>query len=248
MAESHNGKELVVTYLDGSIQSFYTNPGGFTLTSAYGNCASAVFSTGYSDGNDGIPAGVDITKDSKYAIFGDRSGGNTPPHGPTELEVVKLPIGCSSVTTDFGGTKVASSVSLGSYIDSTNIWLSPNEKFIYVTNNGPNAPQGFTTITFLEPAITGIASGCSLGFSNPTSLINPGAGFFEPNGIQTSQTSGSGARVYVGEYRTLASPSAVALLDLDTHGCSQEVSGSPFSNPDGLAGASQLNAVPPRPF
>ena len=238
---------LVATYNDGSIQSFHTPAGSYTITP---DCAVAIDSTGYTDGNNSEPAGVDITKDGKYAIFGDRVG-NSPPHGPTELETVALPITCSSVTTDFGGTIVASGSSLGSNIDSTNLWLSPNEKFIYVTNNGPNSPQGFTTVAYNETFNTmSLATGCTSGFGNPISLHNPSGGFFEPNGIQTSATTGNGTNVYVGEYISNSSPpSAVALLDVDASGCTQEVSGSPFSDPSGNhAGANQLSAWPPRPF
>ncbi len=244
MAEAPNGHTLVVAYVDGSIQSF--NTPGYTINSA-GSCAVAVDSTGFLDGNGGLPDGVDITADSLYAILGDVTGTSTP-HGPTELEVVPLPITCSTTTTDFGGTIVASNTYLGSNIDSTNVWLSPNEHFIYATNNGPNTPQGFTTVAYAEPYGLALASGCTSGYANPISLISPGSGFFEPNGIQTRATTGNGAQVYVGEYRTLAPYSAVALLDLDASGCTQEVSGSPFHDPNGAGGASQLSAWPPRPF
>lgn len=245
MAEAPNGTTLVVAYVDGSIQSFHTPP-GYTINSV-GSCAVAVDSTGFLDGNNGLPDGVDITADSSYAILGDVTGTSTP-HAPTELEVVPIPITCSTVTKDFGGTIMANSTYLGSNIDSTNVWLSPNESFIYTSNNGPNGPQGFTTVAYSEPYALSLASGCTLGFTNPTSLISPGSGFFEPNGIQTASPTGNGSQVYVGEYRTLAPYSAVALLNLDSSGCTQEVSGSPFHDPNGAGGASQLSAWPPRPF
>jgi hypothetical protein len=98
----------------------------------------------------------------------------------TELEVVKLPIICPSPgTTDYGGGITASGIGLGGFIDSTNVWISPDETVIYVTNNGPNAPQGFTTVDFTEPFITGLAGvlpACTLGFTNPTILISPNGG------------------------------------------------------------------------
>jgi hypothetical protein len=244
MAESHDYRSLVVAYRDGSIQYFGT--AGTAITPG-----CEINSTGFTDGNGGMPSGVDVTKDSKYAIFGDVTGPN-PTHGVTELETVPLPMICpGAVTTDYGGGITASGIGLGGFIDSTNVWLSPNEKFIYVTNNGPNAPQGFTTVDYAEPAITGLAGAfpnppCTPLHTNPTGLLSPNGGFFEPNGIQTSLTTGTGARVYVAEYGS-PPPSAVALLKVDASGCTQEAAGSPFADPS-IKGGNQLNAWPPRPF
>jgi hypothetical protein len=241
MAEAHNGQTLVVAYVDGSIQSFSTPPTGPISP----NCLAALDSTGFiTQGS--MPSGVDITKDSMYAIFGDVSG--PYPHGPTELEVVKLPIACSGVTVDFGGTAVASATSLGSYIDSENVWLSPNQHFIYVTNNGPISPQGFTTVKYTEPYALSLASGCTTGYTNPTTMASLNTGFFEPSGIQTRATTGNGTQVYVADYEASAPSSGVALLNVDVAGCTQEQPGSPFADPNGAGGASQISAVPPRPF
>jgi hypothetical protein len=168
LAESHDGRYLVATYLDGSIESFETPQNG-TIVAGLPSCPSAINSTGYIN-QGSFPAGVDITKDSKYAVFGDRSGGNTSYHGPTELETVRLPITCARVTKDFGGTAVASATNLGSNIDSTNVWISPNEQFIYVTNNGPFAPQGFTTAAYNETLNT-----MSLALDAPQVLTIPSA-------------------------------------------------------------------------
>jgi hypothetical protein len=242
MAESHDYRTLVVAYRDGSIESFKTVGSVIAKTP----CPTAINSTGFTDGNGGMPSGVDITEDSKYAILGDVTG-PSPTHGVTELETVLLPITCARVTTDYGGGITASGTSLGSFIDSTNVWLSPNESFIYVTNNGPNSPEGFTTVGYAEPAITGLAGPCILPFSNPTSLRSPNSGgFFEPNGIQTSTTAGTGTRVYVAEYGN-PSPSAVALLKVNAAGCTKEAAGSPFADPS-ILGGNQLNAWPPRLF
>jgi hypothetical protein len=250
MAESPDGTTLVVSFNDGSIETLET-PANYAIHAL--PCPVAINSTGWGDGNHGFPYGVDITKDSLYAIFGDRSGGNGT-HGPTELEVLPLPINaaCTTVTTDFGGSipGCASGTCLGTYIDSTNVWLSPDESVIYVTNNGPQPPQGITTVTYAEPFGLALAAGCAPGFTNPTSLIPPNTGFFEPNGIQTYATTGKGKEVYVAEYVSVPPPkAAVALLDVDAVGCTQEVAGSPFPNPHGNhGGADQISAFPRRPF
>jgi hypothetical protein len=102
MAEAIGGNYLVVTYNDGSIQSFSTPASGAINPS----CPSAIDSTGFlTQGS--MPSGVDVTSDGRYAIFGDISG--PYPYGPTELETIKLPIVCGATTKDFGGTAVARS-------------------------------------------------------------------------------------------------------------------------------------------
>jgi hypothetical protein len=239
MAESHNNITLVVSYSDGSVESFRTSATHVTAAP----CATAINTTGHIDGNSAYASGVDITQDSKFAILGDGTSGNV-----AEVEVIELPITCSTVSIDYGGVIVASGISLGPNIDSDNVWLSPDEHYIYVTNNGPNQPQGITTVTFTEPAITGIATGCTAGFTNPTSLRSPNGGFFEPNGIQTRATTGNGTRLYVGEYANPA-PAAVALLDIDSSGCTQEAAASPFTLPVAIGGVGQqVSAYPQRPF
>jgi hypothetical protein len=252
MAETPNGTDLVVSYGDGSIQSIKTIP-GFSLIP---DCATAIDSTGHTDGNNGFPEQVDITSDSLYAVFGDQPG-VSPPFGPTELEMIPLPIGCSSVTTDFGGSIVANGSFLGSNLDSTDIWISPDENFIYITNEDPTKTPGFTTVAFNESAFPGtatmsLATGCTAGFANPINLktLSGHTGFWEAQGIQTHSTTGHGTRVYVGEEWKVEPPASVGMLDLDVAGCTKEYPGSPFANPGSTTGggAGQLSAWPPRPF
>lgn len=238
MSESLNQNTLVVTYDDGSIESFTTTGSGIAKTP----CVTAINSTGYSDGNGGHPAGVDITRDSKYAIFGDQSSG-----APTELETVELPITCSTVTTDFGGSIGASGINLGSGQDSEDVWLSPNEEFIYVANNSNGK---VTTVDFTEtptPALA-LAGPCTAPFTNPTSL-RPASWAIDA-GIQTSTTTGTGTRLYVAEY---GAPSSVALLAVNAAGCTREAPLSPFTDNNSNYslygfGLTSINAWPPRPF
>jgi hypothetical protein len=246
IAEANNGNYLVVTYNDGSIQSFSTPASGAINPT----CATAIDSTGFLN-QGSMPAGVDITNDGRYAVFGDISG--PYPYGPTELETIKVPISCTATTKDFGGTAVASSTHLGSFSNSENVWISPDDQLIYVSNNGPFSPKGLTSVNYSETTDTmSLVSGCTAGHTNPTALAPPlsSGTFFSPRGIQTSATSGNGAYVYVAEYYGPEPPSAVALLDVDTVGCTKEhlSGGHPFSDPDGTGGASNVSAMPPRPF
>lgn len=233
MREAPNFKALVVAYTDGSIESFMT--AGFGIAAA--PCPTPIDSTGFIDGNDGTPAGVDITKDSKYAIFGDSS------NGVTELETAKLPITCNTLTKDFGGSIVASGSNLGPGVNSNNVWLSPNEQFIYVANNHSRT---VTTVAYAEvPNTMALATGCTAGYTNPTKLKNPTHKLVADAGIQTSVTSGNGTRLYVAEVDI---PPSVALLRVQSVGCTREVPLSPFTDSSSNFGLFSLSAWPPRLF
>jgi hypothetical protein len=240
MSEAHNYKDLAVAYGDGSIQAFKTAGLGI------GPACAASNSTGFTDGNLGLPSGVDITQDSKYAIFGDSSATFT---NVTELETEPLPF-CGTVSKDFGGPIGASATNLGPAVDASNVWLSPgantsNGTFIYVANAGSGQ---ITTVNYLEGpdtmALAGIAPVCTAGHTNPTALHNSGT-WTRDAGIQTSATTGTGKRIYVAEY---GSPSSVALLQVDASGCTKESAFSPFADLSSINGALSLNAWPARPF
>lgn len=239
MSESHNYSTLVVAYADGSVQSFSTP--GYGIAAA--PCAGPIITTGFTDGNGGVAAGVDITANSGFAIFGDASA-------VTELEISPLPITCATLTTDYGGTIVASATNLGPGVSSNNVWLSPNGLFIYVANNSSGQ---ITTATFAQPVVTGQAGvfpnpPCTPLHTNPTALRAATWAF--DAGIQTSLTVGTGTRLYVAEY---GNPSSVALLKVDAAGCTEEFALSPFVDPNSNFtpngfGAIALNAWPLRPF
>jgi hypothetical protein len=240
MSLSANFQHVVVAYGDGSVQSFRAV--GNSLTP---DCAPQK-SAGFTDGNGGLPAGVDITADSLYAIFGDA---NTSPAAPTEVEVALLPINCrAAVTRDFGGLAHVNT-NLGTGKSSDNVWLSPSEAFIYVTNN---VSKQMTTIGYIEPYTLALVppGNCSAGHHNPTTLHTAGTTYTIPAGIQTSTTTGTGSRLYVAEY---GDPSEVALLGVDAAGCTQEAPASPFTDPQSnftsnAHGSYSLNVHPARPF
>jgi hypothetical protein len=242
MSLSPNFALVVVAYGDGSVQSFKTTTTGLVPT-----CALAQNSAGFTDGNGGIPAGVDITADSHYAIFGDANNSNT---AVAELEVAPIPIPCVSggatVTLDFGGPIVANSTYLGPGIHSKNVWLSPNGLFIYVTNTESHQ---ITTVAYVEPFGLSLATGCTSGHTNPT-LLHPGS-YVKPGEIQTvSPTIGTGSGLYVAEY---GDPSEVALLAVDVAGCTEETTPSPVPDTSSnyvtqVFGSWSLNAWPPRLF
>ena len=227
---------LVVTYQDGSIQSFKVT--GATLIPT----APPFQSTGNAT-QGGMPAGLDITANGKFVIFGDSQT-------VTEVEVSKInPTGTLTPTVDYGGPAVASGVNLGTGVNSSNVWISPGvtagNNFVYVSNNN----SGQVTTLKLAPSIglvTAIpSSSCTGAFTNPTTLNNTSAWLFSGH-IQTQQTSGTGNIIYVAEYGT---PSSVAELKVQATGCTREALsfGSPFTDVNSNA-ARSLSVFPPRPF
>jgi len=221
MAVSKAGpKILVTTYGDGSVQSFKILGG--TL-----GALQRINSTGFMNASQrGIPAGVDITRNGRFVVFGDDQGGFT------EVEVAKiLSSGALAPTVDYGGPVIASGVNLGPGLNSQNIWISPGPvgglNYLYVTNDG----SGQVTTAHLS-IITGVvsqiaSSACTAGYTNQTAL-HPGSWIF-PAGVHTLKTTPSGSGIVVAEY---GAPSSVAALAIqNASGCTRELSTSPFADP-----------------
>ena len=88
---------------------------------------------------------------------------------------------CPGLTSDgslgkdnnFGGDG-----SLGSGIGSSNVWLSADEKFLFVSNN---SSKQITSLAFVENPL-------SLSYINITSLNNPGNEIISSAGINTIVT------------------------------------------------------------
>jgi 6-phosphogluconolactonase (cycloisomerase 2 family) len=171
-------------------------------------------------------AGVDITRDSKYAIVADFSDNR-----PTQVEIFPINSDSSLGSSDYyefsqGG------------LNSNNIWLSPDGTLLYVSNQGSFQ---ITTLKFNENA----GRGSRLSFDCLTTLNNPEGQLFFPIGMATEGRSGTGGYMYVAEG---GNPPAVALLQVPTSGCPTEVAGSPFSNSVPGAWTTTVSAYPPRPF
>jgi 6-phosphogluconolactonase (cycloisomerase 2 family) len=130
MALSPSGGLLVVTYGDGSIQSFNVSAG---LPVSNGDEQNA---SGYE--NDNFPNGVVISPDGHWAIFGDDSSG-------AAVEVSDISSG------QLGQTAV---YNLPSGFNSNNVLLSPDATLLYITNN----TSGQVTAAFFD-ITTGMVSG-----------------------------------------------------------------------------------------
>lgn len=130
-----HGSMMVMTYGDGSIESFNLS-GGVPVSNG-----DAQNSTGSAHAH--LPNGVDITADGHYAIFGDAST-------VTTVEVSDISSGQLTPTVAYR---------VGRSWNSSNVRLSPDETLIFVTNNS----GGDVTAAFFDKTTGKISPGCTSG-------------------------------------------------------------------------------------
>jgi hypothetical protein len=170
----------------------------------------------------GGAAGVDISADSAYAIFGDKT------KSTTQVEIYPINSdGSLGRDNNFGGDG-----SLGSGVGSSNVWLSADEKFLFVSNN---TSKQITSLAFVESPL-------SLSYISITSLNNPGNETISTAGINTILTG------YLVVAEDGSPDSSVGLLRINSNGSTTEVSGSPFKTSSGGPGLQSVMVGPPRPF
>jgi len=128
-----HGSIMVVTYGDGSIESFDISAGVPVSNGDEQN------STGSRRGNT-YPSGVDVSQDGHYAIFGD-----TSPF--TVVEVSDISSGKLTPTVVYR---------LGNEINSSNVLLSPDEALLYISNN----QSGTVTAAFFDKSTGKLSKGC----------------------------------------------------------------------------------------
>jgi len=207
---------MVVTYGDGSIESFDISRG---LPVSHGD---AQYSPGSRD--DFNPGAVDITRDGRYAIFG---GGSTA----SAVEVSDISSG--KLTT-------ARMFSLGTAWNSGSVRLSPDERFLYVSNSS----GGRVTAAFFDKMTGEVRQGCT---SEP--LEGFYTRFIYVGGVATELDAGTGGLLYVPEY-SAGNGSFVGILRLTATsiGCTlTEADNSPVAASPASALLS-IGVYPPRPF
>lgn len=216
-----------------SIAGMRATPDGKTLVVGYGFGQNQVDS--YSISSQGVltehgpytslngAAGVDITSDSKFAVFGDATGGST------QIEVYPINSdGTLGTETSFGGDG-----SLGTGVDSSSVWLSPNEKFLFVANN---LSKQVTSLGFAESPL-------NVSFVGTATLQDSGQ-IISIGGLTTVSPNGNGGGLYVAEF---SGDGLVGLLRINADGTLTEAPASPFDN--GTASSLlSLAAYPPRSF
>jgi hypothetical protein len=154
-----HGNLLVVTYGDGSIQSFNVAAG----TPVSNNDLQDA--TGYL--KDYFPVGVDITEDGHYAIFGDAANYMT-------IEVSDISSGKLTKTKVYR---------LGFAFNSNNVRLSPDGTLLYIVNT----TFGSVSAAFFDKTTGAVTQGCMSGklkgfddawayLSSPVTQLNSGTG------------------------------------------------------------------------
>src|SRR5262252_1098661 len=177
-----HGNMLVVTYGDGSIESFNVSAG---IPVSNGDLQNA---TGYVHSS--FPAGVDITADGHFAIFGDQSS-------TTTVEVSDISSGKLTKTVLYN---------LGAAGDSASIYLSPDETLLYVANTS----VGRVSAAFFNATTGKLSRGC---------VSRPLKGFdrnwvFLSNPV-TELNTGTGSVLYLAEY---GASSGIAVLNVTSSG------------------------------
>lgn len=214
-----NGKILVVAYVDGSIQSFNISHGAPVSNGDEQN------STGSASG--ALPAGVDISQDGHFAIFGDAVS------GVVDVEVSDISSGKLTTTVNYS--------SLASGANSNNVRLSPDGSLLYVSINF----SGEVAAAFFDKTTGVLKPGCT---SSP--LKGFGSSWFVAVGLATQSTTGSGSPLFVAESAEGTPPSSIGIVKVKSSGgkCHlTESVDSPASDPNSSALRS-IGAFPPRPF
>ncbi len=165
-----HGNMLIVTYTDGTIESFDISGG---IPQSHGDKQISSGTTRARGAT--YPNSIDITSDGRFAIFGDTS---------TSLVVEVSDISSGKLTK----TKVYSSTAS---ISSSTVMLSPDETLLYVVNT-----QGDSVSALLFNKTTGaLSAGCTSGpirgYSTDWSYLA---------GVALAKPTGNGGGVYVAEF------------------------------------------------
>lgn len=210
-----HGNMLVATYGDGSIESF-----NLTSVMPVSN-ADKQNSTGSRAGNN-YPSAIDITRDGRFALFGDTSTATT-------IEVSNISSGKLTPTVVYQSP---------TGINSSNIMLSPDETLLYISNTQGDQITAVAVDRDHGKLLKGCVSGKLRGYSSAWSYLG-GLGLVSP--------TGNGQGVYVAEF---GAPSSIAMIRLSPSnaGCSlAEVPASPVADPDS-DGLLSITTFPPRSF
>jgi len=214
-----SGNILVVTYIDGSIQSFNTANGIPMSNNDEQNAAG--FAAAF------FPDGVDITQDGHFAIFGDAAV-------PTTVEVSDLSSGKLAPTVQY--TIGVATNAVGPGANSATIRLSPDESLLYIGNS----QSGNVTAAFFNKSTGKVTSGCASqllnSFYNPWSYVGA---------LATRDATGSGNVLYAAEFGS--SIAIINVTSTGTTCKLTESSASPVG--DNLSpGLLSIQVFPPRSF
>lgn len=212
-----HGNTLITTYGDGSIESFDIS-GGIPVSHGDKQFSTAAnISQGAT-----YPSSIDITRDGRFAIFGDTS----------TLMAVEV--------SDISSGKLAKTVAYQSAgtISASNILLSPDETMLYVSNTQGDR----VTALFFNKGTGKVLSGCT---SNSLKGYSVNWSYLGSMALQTN--TGNGGGLYVAEY---GSTSGIAMITMTVSGntCTlTEAANSPAADPN-TTGLLSIGNFPPRSF
>jgi hypothetical protein len=212
-----HGNMLVATFGDGSIASYDISSGTPVSNGDEQNSTGYVKAQGTT-----YPNQVEISKDGRFAIFGDTSTS-------TMVEVSDLSTGRLNTTVAYA---------LGTTLNSSNILLSPDETLLYIGNT-----QGAKiTAAFFDKTTGKITAGCSSG-----TLRGYVSNWSYVAGLALETNTGTGNTIYAAEF---GGPSYIAMVGVTSSGgkCTlQELANSPVSASDS-SGLLSIGVYPPRAF
>jgi len=214
-----NGNILVVTYIDGSIQSFNIS-NGIPLSNNDEQNATGFASAFF-------PDAVDITQDGHFAIFADSAIATT-------VEVSDISSGKLMPTVMYTLGDAARSITLA--VNSATVRLSPDQSLIYIGNS----QSGTVTAAYFNKNTGKVLPGCTSkqlnNFYNPWSYIGE---------LATRDTTGTGNVLYAAEF---GSSIAIINVNVTTPLCTlTEAVSSPIGD-DFSPGLLSIQVFPPRPF
>jgi 6-phosphogluconolactonase (cycloisomerase 2 family) len=200
-----HGSLMVVTYNDGSIESFNISSGTPVSNGDKQNSTAYLRSSGAI-----YPNGIDITQDGHFALFGDTATS-------TSVEVSDISSGKLTKTVQYN---------LGNVISSSNIMLSPDETLLYITNT-----QGDRiTAAFFNSGTGKVSRGCtSARLKNYVSNFS----YLASLGMQT--TTATGGVLYVAEFGTTSAIAMMNVTSSNGKCTLTEMSNSPVADPNSAA-------------
>jgi len=209
------GNILVVTFNEGTIASYNVSSG-----LAVSNGDAQLSTCNLTIGTD--PSGVDLTADSKFAIFGQFSN-------HTDVDVSPI-VGGKLTTT-------ACYPNVGTGGSSDNVWLSPDETLLYIANtlSGQVTAAKFNKNT-----------GAVLPGSTSAALKNYLITWFSLGRVATLKTTGNGSAIFVAESGA-GLTSSIGILKVNANGTLTEIPSSPVTV-SGSPFLSSIAAYPLRPF
>lgn len=213
-----HGDLMIVTYGDGSIESFNIAGGTPVPNGDEQNSTAALISRGST-----YPSAVDITSDGHFAIFGDTSNSAV-------VEVSDISSGLLTKTVVYQST---------GGLSSSTLMLSPDETLLYVASTQADRVGA----VFFDKRTGRLSPGCVSGF-----LSGYVQNFSYLAGLTLATNTGIGGQLYVAEFGSLSGIAEIRVNSLGGVQCSlREAPGSPVADPYS-PGLLSIGTFPPRSF